>query len=66
MLLTPEELADLTDRPQPKRQIEWLTRHGWTFEIGDSGRPKVSADYARSKLNGLQVKKQWEPDWSKV
>jgi hypothetical protein len=66
MFLTPDELKDLTDRPQPKRQIEWLQRHGWSFEIGASGKPKVHIDHAREKLGGKQAVSHWMPDWSKV
>ena len=65
MFLTPEEVAELTDRPQPKRQIEWLQTHGWQFEVGDSGRPKVSRSYAETRLAGSTTGK-WQPDWSKV
>lgn len=66
MLLKPEIIAELTDRPQPSKQIEWLTAHGWTFEIGASGRPKVSESYYEQKMGGKPLATQWEPDWSKV
>lgn len=66
MLLSPEEIAELTDRPQPKRQIEWLTVHGWVFEIGAAGLPKVSRAYYEQRMGGKPQVMQWEPDWSKV
>ncbi len=65
MILTPEEVAALTDRIQPKRQIAWLTEHGWKFEVGAAGLPKVSRAYCAQRLGGEQAR-QWEPDWSKV
>ena len=66
MILTPDELVDLTDRPHPKRQIEWLTRRGWVFEVGASGRPKVSRAYAEQRMGNQGGASHWEPDWSKV
>jgi hypothetical protein len=41
MFLTPEELHALTDYKRPCDQMRWLREHGYPFEIGASGRPKV-------------------------
>jgi hypothetical protein len=43
MFLTPSQLHELTDRQRPSAQIAWLREHGWRFEVGASGRPKVAA-----------------------
>lgn len=56
LLLSPEEVAELTDRPQPKRQIEYLVAHGWRFEVGASGRPKVARSYYEERMGGKPVK----------
>ena len=67
LTLTPEELADLTDRPHPKRQIEWLKRNNWTFEISAAGRPKVDRAYYQARMSGASTAASaWRPDWSKV
>lgn len=66
MLLKPEIIRELTDRPQPAKQIEWLTRHGWVFEIGDSGRPKVSLSYYEQRMGGKPQTRQQQPRWDKV
>lgn len=62
MLLTIAELIELTDYQAPAKQIQWLTEHGWKFDIGASGRPKVSRAYAEQKL-GVQTK-EILPDFS--
>lgn len=62
MLLTFDELVELTDYQIPAKQIQWLQSHGWNYEIGASGRPKVSRSYAESRL-GMIVPKT-EPDFS--
>lgn len=66
MFLTPLEVAELTGRPQPKRQIKWLTDKRWLYETGADGRPKVSRAYALQRLGDKGAISQWEPDWSKV
>ena len=66
MILSADEVEKLTDRPQPKKQIEWLTRRGWVFEVGASGRPKVSRTYFDQRMGNTGTASHWEPDWSKV
>lgn len=34
LILTSEELIELTDRLQPAAQIRWLKERGWLYEIG--------------------------------
>ncbi len=57
MLLTQEELALITDLVQPAAQIRWLTDHGWRFEIGASGRPKVLRAERDRKMLGSAAQK---------
>jgi hypothetical protein len=50
LLLTADELALLTDTPQPSRQIEWLRSRGWRFEVSVAGRPKVARAYYERRM----------------
>lgn len=53
MLLTRDEIADLTERRQAAAQIRWLRDRGWKFEIGGNGRPKVlRAEVEKRMLSG--------------
>jgi hypothetical protein len=58
-VLSPDELIELTDYKRPKEQIAWLLKHGWLFEIGGSGRPKVSrAEFERHLVGVDSTKKR--------
>lgn len=48
--MAPEDLIELTDRKRAPEQIEWLVSHGYRFDVGASGRPKVLWDEVRAKL----------------
>ncbi len=52
-LLTPEQLARITGRPQITRQMAWLADHGWHYELSDKGELLVGALYANLRLAGL-------------
>lgn len=39
LFLTPDELADLTERKTRPAQAAWLQARGIPFEVGASGRP---------------------------
>ena len=41
MFLSIEDIVDLTDRKRAPEQIIWLQEHGYRFDVGASGRPKV-------------------------
>jgi hypothetical protein len=66
MFMTPEAITDLTDSPQRSRQIEWLDRHGWTYEVSLTGKPKVLLSYAERRMGLADAKKSanTEPDFS--
>ena len=53
MLLTAEQVADLTGYVKPTAQVGWLRQRGWRFEVGGDGRPKVLRAYVERQL-GLQ------------
>lgn len=54
-LLTRDELIELTDAKRRAGVIAWLRAHGWVYEVGASGWPKVSAAYAEKRLGGGQT-----------
>jgi hypothetical protein len=57
MLLTPQELHELTDCARPSAQIEWLRARSWVFDVGVTGRPKVDrAEYERHMIGGRTIK----------
>lgn len=62
MFLTPEELYALTDYQAPAWQIKWLQARGWKYELGASGRPKVSRTYAQQRMGAYVAEVQ--PDFS--
>jgi hypothetical protein len=67
VLLTPEELRQLTGFARRSRQIEWLRSRAWTFEISGTGHPKVDrAEYERHMIGGTKplARKKPEPDLS--
>lgn len=66
LLLTSDELVELTESAKRSLQIAWLTSHGWVFELSRLGNPKVLRAYAEQKLGlatGAQAG-QTEPDFS--
>jgi hypothetical protein len=53
LLLTADDLRDLTGFTRPSKQIEWLQREGFTFRVAADGHPRVDrAHYL--KLMGLE------------
>lgn len=45
MFLTDAELRELTGYAYPCRQIDWLRRYNWKFEVTAQNRPKVARVY---------------------
>lgn len=65
MLMTDEELQDLTGYKSAKSQIEWLRTRGWIFELNRIGRPRVDREYYRSRMgNGRQPEAKTGPNWA--
>jgi hypothetical protein len=52
MLLTPQELAELTGYQKPSAQMRWLEAQRITFLVGGDGRPKVLLDLLITRLGG--------------
>jgi len=52
MLLTEQELKELTGRVRPSAQVRWFKAHGWPFEQDADGRPKVLRSVSVARLGG--------------
>lgn len=63
MLLTDQEVKDLTECKQKAAQIRWLHRHGWRFTVGSLGRPRVAVAEFNRHMVGGRANKQ-EPDYT--
>ena len=50
LLITPDELADLTDYKRAASQVGWLRERGIPFDVGASGRPKVLRSVILTRL----------------
>ncbi|UCV02343.1 DUF4224 domain-containing protein [Dechloromonas denitrificans] len=65
--LKPAEIADLTDRQIPSKQIAWLRENRWKFAVSAAGRPKVSRAFYDFMLGTAETEpeSQQEPDFSR-
>ncbi|MFZ6760841.1 DUF4224 domain-containing protein [Undibacterium sp. Ji50W] len=52
MFLTDEELRELTGYTYRSRQILWLKKNNWKFEVSAQLRPKVARSYFEIRLGG--------------
>lgn len=52
IILTPDELHEITGLLYPAAQIKWLKKNHWQFVVNHKNKPIVGRDYARSKLAG--------------
>lgn len=50
LLLSEGDLHELTGYVRPDAQIRWLKKNGWKFVVTGFNRPRVSKDYAESRL----------------
>lgn len=53
MFVADSDLRTLTGYTRPSAQLRWLRAHGWTYEVGGDGRPKVSRAYAERRLGAV-------------
>lgn len=67
LLLTEEELVELTGYKVPKYQAKWLKDRGWRFELNRLGQPRVDREYYRQQM-GVQGAKpeppEAQPNWA--
>lgn len=52
--LTEDEMRAMIGATWPRKQIQWLERHQWPFEVNAAGRPIVGRVYARLRLAGVK------------
>ncbi|MFZ6864698.1 DUF4224 domain-containing protein [Undibacterium sp. Ji67W] len=52
MFLTEDELRELTGYAYRSRQIIWLKKNNWKFEVTAQLRPKVARSYFELRLGG--------------
>ena len=50
IFLTSDEVTELTGFKTPARQVEWLSKKGWRFEINGNRRPIVARKYTEKML----------------
>lgn len=55
--LTSDELLEITDYRRSSDQRRWLDKHGWKYEVGRTGKPKVlRAERDRHMLGGNRAR----------
>lgn len=64
MFLTPAELRDLTECRSRQKQMEWLLKAGYRFEVSSKGRPKVLRSAVEARLAHSQRIKSKEPNYA--
>jgi hypothetical protein len=67
MMLTSEEVADLTGARRRASQFAWLRANGYPVEEGADGRPKVLRAAVEAKLmpkGAVRAERKTEPDLS--
>jgi len=62
VVLSIEELVDLTGYKQPSRQIIWLKKNGFKYRLNRFMHPKVDRTHYTVKM-GIGLHKAPEPDW---
>lgn len=68
MLLSEDQVKELTGLKQPSAQIGWLRDNGFVFRVGADGKPKVAASHF-DKVMGCPTerdRKTKTPDFSLV
>ncbi len=60
LVLTRDELIELTGYKQPKRQVAWLRQQDIPLYVAANGRPKV----LRSTLENATVNRRTEPNFA--
>lgn len=50
LLLTSDEIQEITGYRALKAQVSWLSQKGWRFELNALGRPVIARRYAEKML----------------
>lgn len=65
--LTKDELSELVGSNQPAKQRQWLTKHGYSFDVRLNGSNVVLRDHIQKKLGGFNFSykaRPAEPDFN--
>lgn len=57
IILTRDELKDITGYVKPALQCRWLAQHGYYFDVRADGHPTVSRAHYESKHQGGKGKR---------
>jgi hypothetical protein len=69
LLLTAEEIIELTECQRSHEQKQWLDARGWVYEVSRLGTVKVLRAYAEMRLGlpaGGSEQATTEPDFSGI
>ena len=67
IVLTTEELMEVTGYRQAARQIKWLKKNKFTFRLARAGRPVVDRSHYLSRMScELPKKRNSEPNWAAI
>ena len=69
IFLDDDDVAKLTGYSKKSKQVEWMDRRCWTFEISRLGKVKVLRKYAEMKLGMPVYNNQTQstgPDFSNI
>jgi hypothetical protein len=66
ILLTAEELCELTGSRRAVHQVEWLDAHGWKYVLSRKGEPRVARAFFVYALGSPEEKHdpRSEPNWA--
>ncbi|MDR2990892.1 MAG: DUF4224 domain-containing protein [Burkholderiaceae bacterium] len=64
LLLSPDELIEVTGYRVSAMQIRWLRGKGWRFEVNGNRRPIVARKYAEKMLGcGIPEEQGYKPNF---
>lgn len=55
MILSLDDLRQISGRSRPSAIVRWLRSRGWPHELNAKGHPVVSRQVAEAKLAGLRA-----------
>lgn len=68
MFLSEEDVRALTGYAKPGKQIQWLTRQGFTFRIAADGHPRVATEHVLKVMGGSSagVRTKTQPNFASI
>ncbi len=65
LFLTSDEVQTLTGFKLHTRQVEWLRKRGWRFEVSGNRRPIIARKYAEKMLGcDTQEQRTYTPNFA--